>query len=86
MLTGVSVYQILISCPSDVVEEIKIIEDVVQKFNDTIGLKLNLLLHRLHWSKNVIPQAGDQPQALMNKQIVDRADAVTGVFNNRIGT
>lgn len=46
---------------------------------------MDIFVKTLHWSKNVIPKAGDHPQSIINKQLVDKADAVIAIFGNKIG-
>jgi len=38
------------------------------------------------WERDVIPEIGDRPQAVVNRQIVDAADALVGIFWTRLGT
>lgn len=79
-------YSLLISCPGDVVEEIKIINDVVNKFNsmytDTLGLRVRVK----HWSTDSYAESGAKPQQLLNKQFVYDCDAAIAVLWTRFGT
>ncbi len=79
-------YSLLISCPGDVVEEIKIINDVINKFNsmytDTLGLRVRVK----HWSTDSYAESGAKPQQLLNKQFVYDCDAAIAVLWTRFGT
>lgn len=79
-------YNILISCPSDVQEELNIINQVIVDFNKTIGDSNNVVLSVKHWSTHSYPESGGKPQDLLNKQIVLDCDAAIAVFWTRFGT
>jgi len=86
MAKNASIYNLLISCPSDVQGEIKVINEVVDEFNRTKGDLYNVFIMTRHWSKDSYPQTGGKPQELLNKQFVLDCDAVVGVFWTRFGT
>lgn len=79
-------YTILISCPSDIKEEIKIIEEVLKGFNDNLGKNIGRYLECSYWEKDVIPQHGNRPQEIINEQIVEKSDAIIAVFGERFGS
>lgn len=83
---GITIYDLLISCPSDVKDEIQIIKDVVESFNNLIGQANNIQIITKHWSKNSYPESGGKPQSLINKQFVFDCDAAVAVFWTRFGT
>lgn len=85
MFKMMPVCRLMISCPSDVKTEVEIIQKVVDNINNSIGMSIDIFVKTLHWSKNVIPKAGDHPQSIINKQLVDKADAVIAIFGNKIG-
>lgn len=86
MFKKMPVCRLMISCPSDVKTEIEIINRVVENINDSIGISMDIFVKTLHWSKNVMPGAGDYPQSLINKQILDKSDAIIAIFGNKIGS
>ncbi len=53
--SGVTVYDLLISCPDDVTEEINIIKKVVETFNRTFGLPNDIRIEPKHWSRDSYP-------------------------------
>lgn len=86
MAKKVTVYDIVLSCPGDVVKEKNIIENQIEYFNKTMGDKLGIRLELKHWSTDSYSQSGSDVQDLLNKQFIDDADMIIGIFANRIGT
>lgn len=86
MFKKMPVCRLMISCPSDIKTEIEIINRVVENINDSIGISMDIFVKTLHWSKNVMPEAGDYPQSLINKQILEKSDAIIAIFGNKIGS
>jgi hypothetical protein len=43
-------------------------------------------LQPVRWETDAVPEQGDRPQGIINKQIVDRADVLIGAFWTRLGT
>lgn len=88
MSKSIIVYDLLISCASDVSEHISKIEYAVNSFNNNYGRLNDIIIRTIHWSKNAYPitESGRSPQELLNRQIVDDADMVVGIFWTRFGT
>ena len=86
MPQNVTQYDLLISCPGDIKEEIEVINRTVQKFNDQFSDTLGISIRTWHWSKNSYPQSGGKPQALLNEQFVKKCDAAVALFWTRFGT
>lgn len=86
MPTSVNQYKLLISCPGDVIDEVKIIMEVVERFNQQFSETLGITILPKHWSKSAYPQSGDKPQNLLNKQFVKDCDAAVAIFWTRFGT
>ncbi|MCM1167291.1 MAG: hypothetical protein NC299_06485 [Lachnospiraceae bacterium] len=80
-------YDVLLSCPGDVYNDCySTIDDTVNVFNKVYGDLYNIEINLVHWSKDSFPQSGDHPQELLNKQIVDDADACIAVFWTKFGS
>ncbi|MBN2878389.1 MAG: hypothetical protein JXN65_02055 [Clostridia bacterium] len=79
-------YNLLISCPNDVQEEVKKVYEKVDVFNRTIGNNLNIRIDSKHWKRDSYPQSGGSPQDLLNKQLVANCDFAVAIFRNRFGT
>lgn len=86
MPKNITQYNLLISCPGDITDEIKIIEEVVEKFNQQFTNSLGLSILSRHWSKSSYPQSGGKPQDLLNEQFVKDCDAAVAIFWTRFGT
>jgi hypothetical protein len=86
MADNLTRYQLLISCPGDVVEELKIINEVVEQFNDSFSDTLGVMIQSRHWSKSSYAASGGKPQNLLNEQFVKKCDLAVAVFSTRFGT
>ncbi|AOT06703.1 hypothetical protein [Pseudoalteromonas luteoviolacea] len=81
-----TVIEVLIASPSDVLEERNTVEEVLHSWNSTSAAKEGIFLKPVRWEKDSYSQIGDRPQELLNKQIVENADIVIGIFWTRLGT
>lgn len=79
-------YDLLISCPGDITDEIKLIEEAVAQFNTQFSDVLGITVRTRHWRKNSYAQSGGKPQALLNEQFVCDCDAAVAVLWTRFGT
>ena len=86
MPQNVTLYTLLISCPGDVKDEVKLIIEAVDEFNDMFSETLGITIQAKHWSKNSYPQSGGKPQTLLNDQIVKKCDAAVAIFWTRFGS
>lgn len=78
-------YDLLISCPSDVIQELNIIKETVETFNNLWGSVNNVRIETHHWSTDSFPKSGDKPQKILNDQFVLSCDAAVAVFWTRFG-
>ena len=83
---GITAYDLLVSCPGDVVDYVDIIRECVDNFNRTIGVANNSEIVVKHWSTDSYPESGDKPQELLNKQFVRDCDAAVALFWTKFGT
>src|SRR5579871_1904897 len=79
-------YEVLIASPGDVQAERQIIVECIDDWNAAHSRSSSVILQPRRWELDVYPELGDRPQEIINKQIVDTADIVLGVFWHRIGT
>lgn len=86
MPKNIVLYDLLISCPGDIKSEIKVVEEVVEEFNQQFATTLGISIRTRHWSKSAYAQSGGKPQDLLNKQFVDNCDAAVALFWTRFGT
>lgn len=86
MSRDVTLYNLLISCPGDVKDEISLIESAVKEFNELYAEPLGVTVQTRHWSKSSYAQSGGKPQALLNEQFVKKCDAAVAIFWTRFGS
>lgn len=86
MQRDIEAYRILISCPSDITEEVKIIKEELENINTYLLKKLNMRLETLYWEDDIFPEYGNRTQDIINNQIVIDADAIIAVFGEKIGS
>ncbi len=80
------VFRVLIASPSDVEEEREIAVRTIQEWNDLNSAERQLVLLPLRWETHSAPEFGRHPQEILNRQIVDHADLLVGVFWTKIGS
>ena len=86
MPKNVTQYDLLISCPGDIADEINLINNAVDKFNQQFSDVLNISIRLRHWSKSSYAQSGGKPQDILNNQFVNDCDAAVAIFWTRFGT
>ena len=82
----VLLFRVFVGSPSDVVEEHEIIRGQIEQWNRDHGPLTRARVEYINWRTHSHPEAGDRPQALLNKQVVDKSDIVVGIFNARFGS
>jgi len=78
--------KLFLSCPSDVKEEIAVVESLINEWNSLNSDQFKFVIQLITWKKNSYPQLGDRPQNIINKQILNSSDIVVGIFWTRFGT
>lgn len=79
-------YYFLISCPDDVQDDIKAVLQAFDSVNRNIGELHHIHLVTLFWKNDAIPAAGNSAQAIVNQQLLNKADGVIALFWTRFGT
>lgn len=80
------VLQVFVASPSDVTEERRILEDVVNEFNLTWSNTQNVRLELVKWETHTHPGIGVDGQDVVNKQIGDDYDIFIGIMWGRYGS
>ncbi|HII06203.1 MAG TPA: DUF4062 domain-containing protein [Methanotrichaceae archaeon] len=80
-----TVFKVMIASPGDVLEERKLIREVLHEWNDIHSEMRKIVLLPVAWETHSSPDMGDRPQAIINRQLKD-CDLLVGVFWTRIGT
>ena len=82
----VTLYSVLIASPSDVLNERRIIRQVIHDWNTSAGQTQGINLSPTMWETHATPEMGDRPQAIINKHLVEDCDILVGVFWTRMGS
>lgn len=80
------VLTIFLASPGDVQEERLRLKDVVESWNTAWSRELSVRLELLRWETDAYPDAGEDAQDIINKQIPDDWDIFVGVMWCRFGT
>jgi hypothetical protein len=80
------IYRILVASPSDCVHERRLVPDVISAWNAAHSLATGAILEPVLWETHALPESGDRPQGLINRQLVDNCDILIGTFWTRLGT
>lgn len=80
------VYKVMIASPGDVPAERSIVREVLTEWNVVNADLRKQVLLPVGWETHSVPEMGDRPQAIINKQILHDCDLLVGVFWTRIGT
>lgn len=84
---GVTEYDLLLSCPGDVVERYyQVVKDCVESFNKSIGEANRVTVTVKHWSTDSYAQSGGKPQEILNNQFVHECDFAVALLWTRFGT
>ena len=81
-----TVLNVLIASPADVAAERDTIEDAIHEWTTNHHVSTGIVLHPVRWETHSYPAMGDRPQAIVNKQIVNSAHFLVGIFGHRLGT
>jgi hypothetical protein len=76
----------MIASPGDVAAERAIVSEEIYRWNDANAFTRKLVLLPVKWETHSTPQLGEHPQTIINRQLLDDADLVIGIFGTRIGT
>jgi len=79
-------YKILIASPSDVTLAREAIPEAIYRWNNINSDFYKVSLLPVKWETDTAPEAGDSPQEIINRQLVQDCDILIGIFWTRIGT
>lgn len=82
-LTG---YTVFIASPSDLAEEREVAKDVIATWNRTNSDATDVTLRVRLWELDAVPELGDRPQGILNRQLVDESDILVAMFWTKVGT
>jgi hypothetical protein len=79
------VLSVLIASPGDTRPARDVVEAAILSWNRDRARSQKVVLLPLRWEFDAVPELGSDAQAIINKQLVDEADIVIGLFNGRLG-
>jgi hypothetical protein len=82
----ITVLRIFVASPSDLGEERKLLEGVIQELNLTWPQQLGISLEVIKWETHSFPGAGTDPQDVINHQLPQDYDILLLMLWSRIGT
>lgn len=85
MVFPANVVSVLIASPGDTIEYRDAVEHALHQWNADRAKAAEVVLLPLRWEVNAVPVIADSPQAAINKQLLERADVVVGLFWARLG-
>ncbi len=80
------IYNVMLSCPSDIKDEKDIVQKVLRKYNNLHSEKNKIVLLPIMWESDSIPIQGDHPQNIINKTVLNKSDLLIAIFWTRLGT
>ncbi|MBB4638139.1 hypothetical protein [Longimicrobium terrae] len=80
------VFRIAIASPSDVEEERATVVKAIQEWNDLHSADRKAVLLPLRWETHTAPTLGERPQETINREVIDHADLLIGIFWTRLGS
>ncbi|MFF2017810.1 hypothetical protein [Paenibacillus sp. NPDC058177] len=87
MAFNATVLRVLIASPSDVANERDKVEEAIIEWNRIHSEELKIVLLPGRWENDITPTYhGDDPQQIINEQLVNKCDILIGVFWTKLGT
>lgn len=81
-----NVLKVMIASPEEVAEERKIVTGAIYRWNDANASVRKLVLLPIKWETQSTPQLGVPAHTVINRQLLDDADLVIGIFGTSTGT
>lgn len=86
MTFSATVLRVLIASPGDTVASRQVVKEAIEDWNSLNAEETGLILLPVLWERDATPEMGDRPQQIINRQLVDAADLLIGLFWTRLGT
>jgi len=81
-----TVIRIFLASPGDTAPERDVARTAVARWNVTHAADEKVVLLPVGWETDAVPEWGDHPQSILNRQLVDSCDVLLGIFWTRLGT
>lgn len=86
MPTAITRYKVLLSSPSDAEAECLAAEEELHRINRMHCSETGIDFFPTDWRRDSRADSGDEPQKLLNRQIVEDADIILAILKERFGT
>ena len=86
MAKSVTLFNVFVASPSDLIEERDLLSDVINELNHTTANILSIKLELIRWETDTFPSFGNDAQDVINKQIEDDYDIFIGIIGSKFGT
>lgn len=80
------VVRILIASPSDTATARRTLREAIEDWNSLHAENDGVMLLPVMWERDATPEMGERAQGIINRQLVDAADILVGMFWTRLGT
>jgi hypothetical protein len=80
------VINVMIASPGDVAAERSAIQAIIHRWNSVNAEDHRTVLMPIMWETHSTPEMGDRPQAIINRQLLERCDLLVAAFWTRLGT
>src|SRR5258708_18293745 len=80
------VFKIMIASPGDVEKERQLAREVIHEWNAVNSEHRRIVLLPLGWETHSVPEMGERPQEIINRQILRDCDVLIAAFWTRLGT
>jgi len=81
----VTAFYVMIASPSDIPDARRAVYDALVEWNEANSHTRHVAFVPLKWETGAVPTLGRHPQAIINGQLLDRADIVIALFGSRLG-
>lgn len=86
MIKNTTIYDIIVSCPSDVQDEKEAINRVIEEINQYSIERHQMMFRVRNWLTDVDSKIGESAQEHINKTLVNKCDILVGICKTRLGT
>jgi hypothetical protein len=86
MPVSITRYKVLLSSPGDATGFCDVADEAIEAINRTHSDTTGIEFHTVDWRRDSRSDSGAEPQALLNRQIVDEADIALAILYKRFGT
>ncbi|MBY6387328.1 DUF4062 domain-containing protein [Rhodococcus erythropolis] len=76
---------VMIASPGDIPDARSSVYNALAQWNEHNAERWQTVLVPLRWETSAVPQLGRSPQAIINTQLLRRADVVIAMFGSRLG-